>query len=358
MKVYFDTQNDYYIPQYWPVCEKLLARGHECTFVVYGDQDSGSAVGDFLADRPVEVLWVSEAAEAHGVYTSKRPEWILFGNGFLDLDAIHEHSQTAQLGHGIGPKPSYYHKSYTPMSVRFMEGALRLETIRKLYPEGHFVQVGFAKLDPLFSGTEAGIDIAAVGLDPSKPTILYAPTFKPSSLERFPNNWPKDFADYNILVKPHAFTLTKSRYKNQQRKLARWAKFDNVHVSSIKDLSLLPFMKVADLLMSEASSTLFEFAALDRPVIVCDFFKLNWTYMGPFRYRFNRRFNNDSTVQYTDIGQHASSYKDVLAAVRQQLAGPDEYGERRQQYTLDHVGPTDGQASARIADYLELQVKS
>lgn len=357
MKVYFDTQNAYYLPQYWPVCAELSRRGHTCTFVLYGDDGLALPDGDGLAGHGVKSLRVNDSTEAHALYKEHKPDWILFGNGFEGLDEIHESSNSAQLGHGIGPKPSYYHKSYTPMSVRFIEGSLRLETIQKLYPTGTFVQTGFAKLDPLFSGEEPGLDLVAAGLDSDKPTILYAPTFKPSTLECFPDAWPRDFGDYNILVKPHAFTLTKPRYRKQRKKLVKWSKFDNVYVSKVEEVSLLPFMMVADLLMSEASSTLFEFAALDRPVVVCNFPNLHWTYRGPFRYRYNRRFNNDNTVEYTDLGQHVSSYAGVRAAVVHQLRHLEEYQTRRHQYTVDHVGPTDGRASARIADYLEAHIK-
>ncbi len=357
MQVYFDTQNDYYLPQYWPVCEQLLLRGHRCTFVLYGDATKGTTSAKFLEGRGADVQWVNSAEQALELFVEQRPQWILFGNGINGLDLVHKNSYSAQLGHGIGPKPSYYQKSNAQMTVRFIEGSLRLEKIRELFPNGTFVQTGFAKLDPLFSGSEPGLDLKAARLDPERPTILFAPTFKPSSLECFPNAWPKDFPEYNILIKPHAFTLTKRRYRSQQKKLARWAKFENVYVSKITEVSLLPFMKVADLIMSEASSTLFEFAALDRPIVVCDFFKLHWTYRGPFRHRFDRRFNNSSTVEYTDIGQHVSSYKEVKAAVHQQLDHPEEYQTRRAQYTEDHVGPTDGLASERIADYLESMVK-
>ena len=105
------------------------------------------------------------------------------------------------------------------MTVRFMEGQLRLQKIKELYPNDKFVQVGFSKLDPIFKQQEKGLDFDLLGLDKSKQTILFAPTFNPSSLERFPDNWPKDFKDYNVLIKPHTFTYTREQYKKQRAKL-------------------------------------------------------------------------------------------------------------------------------------------
>ena len=115
-------------------------------------------------------------------------------------------------------------------------------------------------------------------------------------------------------------------------------------------------MAVSDILLSEASSTLFEFAALDRPVIVCYFYKLKWTYRGIFKYRFDNRFKKDN-VLYKDIGKHVSNYKALRTAIPQQLNDTNEFHMQRSQYTIDHVGQTDGRVSKRIADYLETYSK-
>ena len=233
-----------------------------------------------------------------------------------------------------------------------MEGKLRLDKVRELYPNNCFHQVGFSKMDPLFNNEEPGLDFASLGLDPARQTILYAPTFNPSSLECFPDDWPADFDQYNILIKPHTLTYTRKRYRKQRAKLKRWGGFSNVHVGGPGDFSLLPFMKDAGILLSEASSTLFEFVALNRPVIVCNFFKLKWAYRGPFRYRFEKRFRRDN-VLFEDIGLHVDQYEDLLEAIPDQLVSSWQFEENRKRYTRDHVGTTDGKASERIVEYLE-----
>ncbi len=355
MKIIFDTLNIYYLPQYLPVYRELLKRGHEASFVCFrnkSDESQSSLVFDNFKLQPV---WVDDRNQALEHYLNEKADWIFFGSKVSLIEELHSVSRSAQLGHGIGPKPSYYRKSDTRMSVRFIEGELRLKIIQDMYPQDTFVQVGFSKLDPLVLGQEPGLDYQALGLDDSRPTILYAPTFNPSSLERFPDTWPKDFGKFNILIKPHTFTYSRSRYRGQRRKLKKWAAYDNVHVADPNEVSLLPFMKHADILISEASSTLFEFVALDRPVIVCDFYKLKWFYRGPFRYRFERRFNQDNVV-YADIGRHVLSYGELAEAVTDELANPHRFQANRTQYTRDHVGPIDGLASARIVDYLEQQV--
>jgi len=352
MLIVFDTLNIYYLPHYFPVFQELKRKGHQARFVCYGNKNKSDLFEQVFERLDVECSWVDGEKEAADLYGRLKPDWIFFGNRFHYLDQVHQHSKTVQLGHGIAGKPSYYHKSATPMTVRFMEGKLGLDKIRELYPAGNFVQVGCSKLDPLFNHEEPGLDLPALGLDPGNPSILYAPTFNPSSLERFPDDWPADFKQYNVLIKPHTFTYTRKRYKRQRAKLEKWARFPNVHVAGIREISLLPFMQTADVLLSEASSTLFEFVALDKPVIVCNFFKLKWSYRGLFRYRFEKRFGKDN-VPYEDIGLHVGHYKELPAAVAAQLSAVGEYEENRLRYTRDYVGATDGQASARIVDYLE-----
>ncbi|MBV1911532.1 MAG: CDP-glycerol glycerophosphotransferase family protein [Kangiellaceae bacterium] len=352
MLVVFDTVNVYYLPQYTPIIDLLKQKGHQVKLACYKNKNKKASFEDVVAKMQLECLWVADDNDALSHYIQLKPDWIIFGNAFRHVDELATNTKTAQIGHGVGPKPSYYHKSAIPKTVRFMEGSLRLETIKNLYPDDQFVQTGFSKLDPIFNQQEKGLDYSELQLDEQKPTILYAPTFNPSSLERFPNNWPEDFSDYNILIKPHTFTYTRARYKKQRDKLNCWARFANTYIASEQDLSLLPFMQNADILLSEASSTLFEFAALDKPVIVCNFFKLKWSYRGPLKYRFENRFGKDN-VLYKDIGLHVNSYGQLLTAIPDQLNNPDQYRTNRLRFTEDHIGPTDGKASLRIVKFLE-----
>ncbi len=352
MKIAFDTVNVYYLPQFLPICDELIRRGHQVKLVCYSNKNDVEKFEKVFSSLALDYCWVSDSKSARDLYIKENYDWIFFGNTFAYLDDIHKKSKTAQLGHGVGPKPSYYHKSSTPMTVRFIEGKERLEKIKQLYPNGQFVQVGFSKLDPLFNETEKGLNYEQLGLSREKPTLLFAPTFNPSSLERFPDNWPSHFKDFNILIKPHTFTYTRESYKNQRKKLRKWAQFDNTYVATESDISLLPFMKEADILVSEASSTLFEFVALCKPVIVCNFFKLNWSYRGIFKYRFKKRFGKDNVV-YNNIGLHINSFAELRNAVSKQLQVQSLFEGERRVYTDNHIGPTDGKSSVRIVDYIE-----
>ena len=68
-----------------------------------------------------------------------------------------------------------------------------------MYPNDVFVNVGFCKLDPIINEEEDGLCYENLRLDETKKTILYAPTFYPSSIEKFSKNFPSDFKNYNII---------------------------------------------------------------------------------------------------------------------------------------------------------------
>jgi len=351
MKIFFDVREFYYLAQYLPVYHKLRKKNISCRFIIYQKPDFDLMLKKAVITEGLDVVWVADKHKALACYLKEKPDWVIFGNAFHDLGKLHTVSKSAQFGHAIGIKKSYYTKSSTPMTIRFLEGERRLEVIKKLYPEGNYLVTGFAKLDPLYNNRVDKIDLCSINLDPSKKTILYAPTFYPSSIECFPDKWPEEFNEFNLIVKPHFFSYTKKKYQKQRKKFEHWARYENVYLPGIEEHSLLPFMATADLLISEASSSLFEFAALDKPVIWCDFLKLRWTYKGPFKFRLRARIDHD-ILKFSDFCRHVAGYKNLLPAVAEQLAHPDALKNKREYSTSLFVGKKDGKASERIIEYL------
>jgi hypothetical protein len=351
MNIFFDVQELYYLPQYLPVHHEIMHRGKiKTTFIFhYGKFDS--TIKNIIAQENLNHIWVNNKFEAKQYYLDQKPDWIFFGNTFPYLDEIHKVSKSVQLGHGVGPKASYYTKSDTPTTVRFVEGDYRTKRLQKLYPDSEFVNVGFCKLDPIINGTAPAFDLESINLDKNKKTIVYAPTFYPSSLEKFPKHFPKDFQELNILIKPHYFSLSKKAYKKQRQLLEHWSTYVNVYLAQPNDYSLIPFMVTADLLISDASSAIIEFAAIDKPVIWCNFLKLRWNYRGIFSYRFKKRMDKDYN-EYAKVAVKSDSYKILKANIKQQLEDPALCSAQRTKYASKMAGTPDGKASERIVNYL------
>ncbi|MBU0994515.1 MAG: CDP-glycerol glycerophosphotransferase family protein [Proteobacteria bacterium] len=354
MRVVFDVPQLYYLPQYLPVWHELKSRNAEGVFVFYPDPDMGDILKKVAQVEELPVKWVSDNHEALHIFKEESPDWVIFGNSFPCLGQIPGHIRSAMLYHGAGVKACYFDEELMNMTVRFVEGKYRYEKLSRLYPDATIESVGFAKLDPLFlpdKRKKIQFNLEQNGLDTSKPTILYAPTFYPSSIELMADDWPLQFSEYNLIVKPHFFTVSKKKYHNQRRKIERWKNYENTYIAKPEDYSLLPFMAVSDLLISEASSAFFEFAALDKPIVWCDFLKLRMGYKGLFKFRFNKRMDADID-KYRDIGMHAEKYKHLKKAVDSQITHPDQFKTNRERFVKELIGESDGRTAKRIVDYL------
>lgn len=351
MTVVFDVQELYYLPQYLPIQYELSKRGQiNISFVFYRGQFD-DLIESIVDAENLSRHWVNNQSEANSYYQIKKADWVFFSNSFPFLDDLHLVSRSAQIGHGIGAKGSYYTQSDTPTTVRFVEGEYKTSRLRSMYPNSKFINAGFSKLDPILNGEVCGLDLKSLSLDPAKKTIIYAPTFYPSSIERFPKNFPEDFQEFNIIIKPHYFSLSKEKYKGQRKLLELWAKYTNVYLAQVDDYSLVPFMAIADLLISDTSSAIIEFAALDKPVIWCNFLKLRWTYRGVFSYRFKKRMDKDYQ-EYSKVAVRSDSYKMLRRKVSEQLLNPKALSNQRLRYAEKMAGNLDGKASKRIVDYL------
>ena len=352
--LYFDVPHLYYLPQFLPIYHELKKRGIEPHFLFYKDIDGEELLKilrNVASDENLSVDWVNNLEEGLAFYKQKTPDWIIFGNAYKFFDQLPSQIKTAMVNHGAGIKSAGHDISMLRFNIRFAEGPYQLAQLQKNYPQGNFIDVGFSKLDPIFNPQipTPTLDKKALRLDEGKPTLLYAPTFYPSSIELFPDDWPQQFNEFNLVVKPHFFTYTKEKYKAQRRKLTLWEKSANVYVASVDEYNLLPFFSTADLLISDASTALFEFAALNKPVIWCDFLKLRWSYRGIFAYRFRRRMDQD-IQKYADIALHVSNYRNLLSSVKQQLTSPSEYEPKRLEYSEQLLGRLDGQVSVRIVN--------
>jgi hypothetical protein len=136
--------------------------------------------------------------------------------------------------------------------------------------------VGFPKLDPLLNGRWSPHEVRrALGLRPGRTTVLYAPTFSPASSLHMAGEAIVETllaAGRNVVVKLHDRSLTPHpRYTDGIDWAARFSRFVGTPgflFSTAADST--PLLAAADVLVTDHSSVGFEFALLDRPLIVFD----------------------------------------------------------------------------------------
>lgn len=354
MRVFFDIQHLYYLPQYLPVFEQLKKSGITCEFILYRQDELNSVLVDCSEKHNLTYRCVNNSQQALEVYLSEKPDWIIFGNAFNNVKELNKHSKTALMEHGIGPKSTYYDVSESDITYRFVEGEHRLKRLQQRFPQKKFINTGYAKLDPIINQTLEKIDIKTMGLSEDKLTILYAPTFYPSSIECLPKNFPLLFQNYNIIVKPHFFSLVKKKYKAQRAQFERWSQYDNVYVASINDVSSIPFMDAASIIISDTSSTLFEFTALNKPAIWCDFYKVRWSYRGIFKSRLKNRLDDDLKY-FAKVAQRVASVTELVEHTLKHIENPKLKEAERQDMTELLTGKVDGLCSLRIVDFIKTE---
>ncbi|WP_440054978.1 CDP-glycerol glycerophosphotransferase family protein [Pseudoalteromonas sp. T1lg65] len=355
MNVCFDVLHLYYLPQYLPVIAQCRKQGIEVALLCYENKETKALLSKVVSEQQLSCHWVDDPQAAYEYYSKSQYDWIVFGNAYPQSESLLKTHKLALMQHGIGPKSCYYDVSRTPTTVRFVEGQHRLNKLQQMFPNGEFYDSGFAKLDPVLNGEDVGLSVASLGLDTSKKTILYAPTFYPSSIEMLPDDLPQRLSQYNIIIKPHQFSMEKAKYAKQRRKLAHFADFDNVYLTTKAEFNLTPFLAISDVMLSDASSAIFEFLALNKPVIWCDFYKLRWSYRGIFSFRFKRRVDEDIKY-FNDLCYRANSAEQLPELLAQALAESSSEVERRAEHIEKLTGALDGKASQRIVNYMRESV--
>jgi CDP-glycerol glycerophosphotransferase (TagB/SpsB family) len=351
MNVYFDIKHLYYLPQYIPVIDALRGQNIDCFCLIHQQAIPLSVTEQYLTDNELKYSFVENDDAARKYYLSKKPDWIFFGNAFYDLEAINKQTNTVLMQHGIGPKSCYYDVSNSDITHRFVEGKHRQERLQKMFPSKSFINTGYAKLDPIVNNSVDEIILNELGLNDDKPTILYAPTFYPSSIECLSPNFPESLSNYNLIIKPHFFSFIKKKYSKQRKVIEHWQTFDNVHLVDISKISILPYMNIADILISDASSTLFEFTALNKPAIWCDFYHVRWSYKGIFKWRLNKRLDND--LQYFgQVAQRVVNEQELINQIENHYHSPGLKELERQKMTEFLTGKMDGHCSQRIVNFI------
>ena len=134
------------------------------------------------------------------------------------------------------------------------------------------VMTGMPKLDAIKNGAFDKKDVLKrIGLDPSLPTILYAPTHSMNSSVYF---YGRELVEYmsgknmNFIIKLHDLLFAPERNEVDWRKVINEMKGGNTVL--LEDYDIIPYMCASDVLVSDASSVANEFTLLDRPIIFLD----------------------------------------------------------------------------------------
>lgn len=185
-------------------------------------------------------------------------------------------------GHGSGDKPYLGDNIYEKMATfdfHFLTGPKNLEKLKdknvSLSPE-KLIKIGNLRFDDYINGNiDYSQEQDRLGIrDRSLKNVLYAPTWKwgQGSLMTHAHRFCREISShYNLIIRPHGHDRMKIP------KLRRWAKANhlkNIYFSNPSHLARHDTMRdfsVADLLISDRSSSIiYEFLITRKPIIIID----------------------------------------------------------------------------------------
>jgi len=343
--VIFFVAYPYYFPHFLPISKVLKKRGYSTEFVL-SSKDNIELMKQISKENSEKYSLDKNRLFQDDV------DFVFFANNYENANKIK--ATTIFLEHGIGTKSTSFYCSIEYFDIYLVEGKFKRKRLEKLYPQyvDKIKEVGFSKYDDIINMTSQQKEnlYKKYKIDSSKKTILYAPTFFPSSIEKMDDKFPDEFKNCNIIIKPHYLTYGLKKYKRQRKKLNHWATFDNCVVMSSDEYNLIPFLIISDVMISDESSAMFEFAGLNKPVISNRYFKLRWSY-----YLFPKKLAKRIDIKkdkYRNILDNADNYSETIKKTREALNNPSRLEKQRLNFIDDILGVVDGKVSERVIDIL------
>lgn len=262
------------------------------------------------------------------------------------------------LNHGTGIKSILYRNLAKVPNDKyqiFVEGQHR---INRLQESGRLGQnevhlIGLPKLDYYFQGRYKDKEslLSSMGLDTRKQTVLFAPTYKPTCLYQVRDDIFEQTLDYNLIIKLHPYSWMGKYAPHRQHRIfeRRIKRHPHAILLPFDAYNILPYYAVADTLISEASSTIFDFIALNKFGIIfdlpCD--RLQHSDGEPLLEVDNRIFLDGAFP-------HINSGKQIADAIRQALHPTDSMKQKAAEYRKILFYELDGHASQRFIEKMEM----
>lgn len=260
-----------------------------------------------------------------------------------------------QIFHGISFKGHTYSEKIREYDRAFLIGPYQRRNFAERgilsADDPRMVNVGMPKCDPLardeFDRTAV---LRTLGLKPDRPVVLYAPTWrKEASLNTVGPEILEAVGamDVTLLVKAHDWCFVPER---NRRDWAAWfagKEREGAPFTLVRDRDITPYLGVADLLISDASSTANEFLLRNRPIVFMEVPEL-------FK-KYEDTVDLDTWGQKT--GAVAKTPEELPEIIRRELALPEARREIREAAARDYfynAGTATDAAVRAIYEILEL----
>jgi len=205
--------------------------------------------------------------------------------------------------------------------------------------------VGFPRLDCVINNELSREEIFKdLKLDPTLPTILYAPTWRGhqkvnlSSIPYMGLEICKSIDDdMNFIFKPHPCVKQHNEFPETMRKIEQYIKKHQNFVNPDAFTDIISLMYISDLLITDFSTVAIEYLPLDRPILFAD--------------HLGEKYDDPDLVEIwiRDAGEIVRDTNEIKSMIRGCLDNPSERSKIRQSYRDCFFYALDGKASERAA---------
>lgn len=352
--VLFEHHHLYYLPQFLPVMIEMQSRKRYDLFASISNEVSIEEKDTFSKEMKtigIPVIESESEIERRNKIKKTGYDIIIIGNNSHVDKLIQDHTFLVMIYHGIGLKESYYTDMMNRVNLRAVESEQRYNDL-KLAGEQNLILSGFTKLDGLqHQHVDKSVWLNDHNLNPDNPTILYAPTFYPSSVEKTLPIIRTLTKRYNFIIKLHQFSWTKPKYKHHIDEAMAIEGTPGIFIVPENEYNILPFFQITDGLITDISSVLFEYLAIDRPIIQTTYFSAR-RHHRLFPWILHKRIDHNrfGEVDFTHL---VSDPCDLTKLLDRITADPDEHSQKRKAAKHKFLYKTDYCASKRLIDAIE-----
>jgi hypothetical protein len=355
IKLLFRIGYVYHKAAFDPVIELLL---NNPKYDIWFSLDAEKKRRFLFFDFPYQAPIIKEWEKIGYRFTTQIKEFdIVITGDTLRNSADYGKTLLCFLNHGTGIKNLLYRNLAKVPNDKyqiFVEGEHRVRSLGNSPSLGknEVHLIGLPKLDYVFQGKydDRARILGKWGLNPDKKTILFAPTYKPTCLYEIKDDIFEQTLDYNLIVKLHPYSWMGKYAPHKQHKIyeKRVKQYRHSVLLPFDEYNIVPYYAASDTIISEASSTVFDFLALGKTGIVfdlpCD--RLIHSDGEPLLEIDNREFLKGAFI-------HIDSGKQIGQAIEQALNPSAEMKAAADKYRSELFFKLDGRASQRLITQIE-----
>lgn len=251
MKILFYISKIYSIPIIKPLVKAVSATSHSYAFYISSKvKEAFPAEWDYR-----KILKHIKDAKNYN------PEFILCPGNFVDFRIP---GVKVQIFHGIGVEKPAHYKIRHFFDIYLTSGPYVTKKYRQLQKKYNYfdvIETGWPKIDHIINYKTENLH-QKCQIPSDRKIILYAPTFssKMESVSELEKNFPH-------IIKADEFWILKFHELMNKEQVSRLHKTLPANTKIITTHEITPFLHLADLMISDTSSVVYEFLALNKPVI-------------------------------------------------------------------------------------------